>query len=52
MFVYELFTNRMRIISFVYRYTWIEIVEPKTNKKMYANMETGETTWRPPTDVE
>eukprot|EP00800_Vazella_pourtalesii_P000816 TRINITY_DN1069_c0_g4_i1.p1 TRINITY_DN1069_c0_g4~~TRINITY_DN1069_c0_g4_i1.p1 ORF type:complete len:391 (+),score=101.85 TRINITY_DN1069_c0_g4_i1:70-1242(+) len=32
-------------------FIWIEIVEPKSNKKMYANMETGETTWRPPPDM-
>lgn len=27
---------------------WVEIIEPKSKEKMYANLETGSCTWDPP----
>lgn len=27
---------------------WVEIIEPKTKEKMYANLENGSCTWDPP----
>nr|CAB3222852.1 rho GTPase-activating protein 39 [Phallusia mammillata] len=30
---------------------WVEIVEPRTRERMYANLITGECVWEPPNDV-
>lgn len=27
---------------------WVEIIEPKSKEKMYANLDTGSCTWDPP----
>jgi len=31
---------------------WVEIVEPRTRERMFANLKTGECAWDPPRDVE
>ncbi|XP_018905997.1 uncharacterized protein RhoGAP93B isoform X2 [Bemisia tabaci] len=33
------------------RVEWVEIIEPKTNERMYANLTTGECVWDPPVGV-
>lgn len=47
------FVSRLEIylLSFAFRYEWVEIVEPRTQDHMYANLLTGECTWRPPSGV-
>lgn len=30
---------------------WVEIIEPKTQQRMFANMVTGECLWDAPLDV-
>jgi len=30
---------------------WVEIVQPFTNEKMFANLSTGECSWEPPSGV-
>ncbi|ENN81156.1 hypothetical protein YQE_02522, partial [Dendroctonus ponderosae] len=34
-----------------YRVEWVEIIEPKTQEHMYANLATGECVWDPPEGV-
>lgn len=31
---------------------WVEIIEPKTQQRMFANMKTGECLWDAPLDME
>lgn len=31
---------------------WVEIIEPKTQQRMFANMVTGECLWDAPLDME
>lgn len=31
-----------------FRLDWVEIVEPRTQEHMYANLTTGECVWDPP----
>ena len=31
---------------------WVEIIEPKTQQRMFANMLTGECLWDAPLDME
>ena len=31
---------------------WVEIIEPKTQQRMFANMVTGECLWDAPLDIE
>ncbi|XP_054981823.1 rho GTPase-activating protein 39 isoform X2 [Sorex araneus] len=33
------------------RLEWVEIIEPRTRERMYANLVTGECVWDPPTGV-
>ncbi|KAM3619112.1 uncharacterized protein V6R79_003181 [Siganus canaliculatus] len=33
------------------RLEWVEIIEPRTRERMYANLLTGECVWDPPQDV-
>jgi len=35
----------------VYRWEWVEIIEPRTKEHMYANLATGECVWDPPPGV-
>ncbi|KAJ8973331.1 hypothetical protein NQ317_005372 [Molorchus minor] len=37
--------------SNTYRVEWVEIIEPKTQEHMYANLATGECVWDPPEGV-
>ena len=39
------------IFSFLFRLEWVEIVEPRTKERMYANLVTGECVWDPPANV-
>lgn len=34
------------------RVQWVEIIEPKTQQRMFANMVTGECLWDEPLDME
>ncbi|XP_056132726.1 rho GTPase-activating protein 39 [Lampris incognitus] len=34
------------------RLEWVEIIEPRTRERMYANLLTGECVWDPPQDVQ
>ena len=34
-----------------YQYEWVEIIEPNSGERMYANVITGECLWDPPPDV-
>lgn len=31
-----------------HRIEWVEIIEPRTKERMYANLTTGECVWDPP----
>lgn len=33
------------------RFEWVEIIEPKSRERMYANLTTGECVWDPPSGV-
>ncbi|XP_067932495.1 serine-rich adhesin for platelets-like [Watersipora subatra] len=33
------------------RWEWVEIIEPRTRERMYANLSTGECVWEPPRGV-
>jgi len=35
----------------IQRVVWVEIVEPRTHERMYANLHTGECLWDPPEDT-
>lgn len=35
----------------IFRVEWVEIIEPKTQEHMYANLATGECVWDPPEGV-
>lgn len=35
----------------LYRLEWVEIIEPRTRERMYANLVTGECVWDPPAGV-
>jgi hypothetical protein len=31
---------------------WVELIDPETHGKYYANIKTGETSWTIPDDIE
>lgn len=36
------------MICLKYRIEWVEIIEPRTKERMYANLSSGECVWDPP----
>uniref|UniRef100_A0A8C2TEL8 Rho GTPase activating protein 39 n=1 Tax=Coturnix japonica TaxID=93934 RepID=A0A8C2TEL8_COTJA len=46
-FLYLRFIN----LRFLYLLEWVEIIEPRTRERMYANLITGECVWDPPAGV-
>lgn len=36
------------MIFLKYRIEWVEIIEPRTKERMYANLQSGECVWDPP----
>lgn len=35
----------------LHRQEWVEIIEPRTNEPMYANLKSGQCLWEPPKGV-
>jgi hypothetical protein len=38
-------------MSAAIEYEWVEILEPETKRKMYANVKTGDCLWEAPSGV-
>lgn len=44
-------SSSLILSSFPCRLEWVEIIEPRTRERMYANLLTGECVWDPPQGV-